>query len=64
MSETIYVEMPAGTAFPDGYIVQAEVVKRITGHTKVVLRPLPPYERHDWSVWVRNTNIIAPEDLE
>lgn len=63
MSNTVYVEMPAGTAYPDGYIVPAEEIKRIPGHVYVVLRPLPPYERLSWAQWVRDEYILTDAEV-
>lgn len=60
----MYVEFPSGTAYPDGYIAECEVLYEIPGWVKVVLRPAPPRHRHSWSQWVRKARLFSEDDVE
>ncbi|QHB37468.1 hypothetical protein SEA_LEOPARD_62 [Mycobacterium phage Leopard] len=60
----VYVEFPGGAVDPEPYVVPCEVVKEIPGWAKVVLRPAPPRQRHDWSQWVRKQQILTENDVE
>jgi hypothetical protein len=60
----MYVEFPCGSTDSEPYIAPCEVLKRIPGWTKVVLSGMPPYQRLSWAQWVRDTQLLTPEEVE
>lgn len=60
----MYIELPGGARHPDGYIVPCEPTGRESGgQVQVVLRGAPPYQRHEWTQWVRKTHLLTEDEV-